>query len=432
MSERGETARRQRSYLLPLLMLSGAALGFVIGGAFGKYWAYPEFGFWTELIKLFGDLFMNLLKMVVVPLIVCSMVVGIASLGDFRRIGGAFGWTVAYYVSTTLISVALGIILVSMIKPGLGVGTEVEVARQLPAQVSWYEALFDVVRGMVPSNIVKAAAEGQVLGLIIASLLFGGILTTLGERGRRIVELVDIVNDAIMRLVRLVIWLAPLGIFGLVATKIGEAGGGQAVVVELKRLVKYALTVIAGLIIHAGVILPTILFVLGGRNPLKYVAHYIEALLTAFTTASSAATLPITMRDAQQKAGLSERSSGFVLPLGATINMDGTALYEAVAVIFICQAYGVDLGFAQLLIVWLTATLAAIGAAAIPEAGLVTMVMVLTAVGAPLEGIGLLLAIDWFLDRCRTTVNVWGDTIGAQIVDRLLKRYPETGAVPEA
>ncbi|HDH97375.1 MAG TPA: cation:dicarboxylase symporter family transporter, partial [Proteobacteria bacterium] len=184
----------------------------------------------------------------------------------------------------------------------------------------------------------------------------------------------------------------------------------------------YAFTVILGLVIHAGITLPAILLVLGRRRPLEYAAHYIEALLTAFTTASSAATLPITMRDARQKAGLSERSSGFVLPLGATVNMDGTALYEAVAVIFICQAYGVQLGFAQFVIVWLTATLAAIGAAAIPEAGLVTMVMVLTAVGAPLEGIGLLLAIDWFLDRCRTTVNVWGDTIGAQIIDRLLER----------
>jgi len=402
-------------------MLSGATLGFVVGGVFGAQWEDPRFGFWVELIDLLGDVFMNLLKMVVVPLIVCSMVVGITSLGDLRKIRGTFGWTIAYYVMTTLLSVALGIFLVILIQPGVAASTQIEAARQMPESLTWYEALFDVVRGLFPQNLFEAAAKGQILGLIVASLLFGGILTLLGERGRKVIELFDIGNEAIMRLVRLVIWLAPVGIFGLVATKIGSAGGGEAVWHELQKLAKYALTVLLGLSIHAFVVLPILLSVLGRRNPLRYAGHYTEALLTAFTTASSAATLPITMRDARVKAGLSDEASGFVLPLGATVNMDGTALYEAVAVIFICQAYGIELGFAQFVIVWLTATLAAIGAAAIPEAGLVTMVMVLTAVGAPIEGIALLLSIDWFLDRCRTTVNVWGDTIGTAVIDRTLR-----------
>jgi len=403
-------------------MLTGAVCGFAFGGLFGPAWTRPEFAPVAGLVQLFGDIFMHLLKMIVVPLIICSMVVGIASLGDMRRIRGTFAMTLGYYVMTTLLSVAIGIILVLIIRPGVDVSTEIALERTLPQQLTWFDAIYNVIRGMVPANLFKAAAEGQMLGLIFASLLFGGILSTMGERGQRIVDLFDILNDAIMKLVRLVIWLAPLGIFGLVATKIGDAGGGEAIYTELKKLAMYAATVLLGLLIHGFIVLPVLLTFLGRRNPLHQVGHFSEALLTAFTTASSAASLPITIRDAGQKAGMSEESAGFVLPLGATINMDGTALYEAVAVIFICQAYGIELGFAQFLVIWLTATLAAIGAAAIPEAGLVTMVMVLTAVGAPLEGIGLLLAIDWFLDRCRTTVNVWGDTVGTAIIDRHLSQ----------
>ena len=418
--------KKTKAYLLPLLMFTGAALGLIFGGVFGQYWKSVDFGFVAALIQLCGDIFMHLLRMIVVPLIVCSMVVGVASLGDLRKIRGTFLYTISYYITTTLLSVALGILLVSLIKPGAGIDTQVALSRELPAQLTWFDALFNVIRGMVPPNLFKAAADGQVLGLIFAALLFGGILSTLGERGQRMIELFDIANEAIMKFVRLVIWLAPIGIFGLVATKIGDAGGGAVVWLELKKLVLYAFTVLLGLSIHAVIILPALLIILGRRRPIKYLSHYTEALLTAFTTASSAASLPITMRDAKQKADISEQAASFVLPMGATINMDGTALYEAVAVIFICQAYGIELSFAHLLIIWLTATLAAIGAAAIPEAGLVTMVMVLTAVGAPIEGIGMLLAIDWFLDRCRTTVNVWGDSIGTAFIDRTLKSQSDS------
>ena len=421
-----ESKGKTSPFLLPALMISGAVLGFIVGGALGPRWTDPALGFWVELIGLAGDVFMNLLKMIVIPLVITSMITGVATLGDVRQIKGTFAWTLTYYLLTTLLSVALGLTLVLLIRPGIGAGTTETLSRTLPGVVAWYSALFDVVRGLLPPNLFAAAAEGQVLGLIVASLIFGVIFSTLGQRGRALLDLVQTTSDAIFRFVRAVIWLAPLGIFGLVAVKIGEAGGGQAVALELKRLAWYAATVLLGLFIHATIVLPTLLALLARRNPLKHAGHFAEALLTAFTTASSAATLPITMRDARTNARLSDRASGFVLPLGATVNMDGTALYEAVAVVFICQAYGVELGFAQVVIIWLTATLAAIGAAAIPEAGLVTMVMVLTAVGAPIEGIGLLLAIDWFLDRCRTTVNVWGDSIGAAIIDRLLGKQTES------
>jgi len=217
-----------------------------------------------------------------------------------------------------------------------------------------------------------------------------------------------------MKLVHWLMWFAPIGVFALIAARLGAAGGGEAFLAQLAGLVRYALAVVSGLLVHA-TLLSLLLAAVARRQVFVYLKHLATALITAFSTASSSATLPVTM-DGVKAAGVPEPARRFVLPLGATINMDGTALYEAVAVLFIAQAIGVDLSLGQQLVVLLTATMAAIGAAGIPEAGLVTMVIVLQAVGLPLDGIGLILAIDWFLDRCRTTVNVYGDAVGAAIV----------------
>ncbi|MHC4473806.1 MAG: dicarboxylate/amino acid:cation symporter, partial [Planctomycetota bacterium] len=245
-----------------------------------------------------------------------------------------------------------------------------------------------------------------------------GILTTLGATGKPVLDFFLGANRAVMEMVRLIMWLAPPGIFGLVAGRLGAEGGGEAIWRLVEMLGAYAGTVLAGLGIHSLVILPLILRFVGKRNPLKYAVGVGRALLTAFSTASSSATLPVTIESVVRNNKVSERSSNFVLPLGATVNMDGTALYEAVAVMFIAQAYGIDLGPAEQVIIFLTATLASVGAAGIPEAGLVTMVMVLAAVNIPIGGMALILVIDWFLDRCRTTVNVWGDSVGAAVIDR--------------
>jgi Na+/H+-dicarboxylate symporter len=413
--------KTNNKFLLPGLMIVGASLGFIIGGAWGEHFSDPSWGFFWAFIGLLGELFLNVLKAIVIPLIVCSMIVGVASMGDVRKIGGTFGLAVGYYMLTTFVAVIIGLILVNAFQPGAQMVTEGFTA---PAREvgPWYEALFDVFRGMFPSNLFAEAAKGKALGLIVFSLIFGAILTTLGKKGQEFVEICNTVNNALLRLVRIIIWAAPIGVMGIVAARIGEAGGGAATWLELARLGKYFLTVLSGLSVHAFIVLPLILFFWAKRTPLKYAGHYTEALLTAFSTASSAATLPITMRDSRLKAGLSDEASGFVLPLGATINMDGTALYEAVAVIFIAQAYGIELSGVHMVLVALTATLAAVGAAAIPEAGLVTMVLVLTTVNVPIEGIGLLLSIDWLLDRFRTTVNVWGDTVGAAVVDRRISK----------
>ncbi|MCB9479428.1 MAG: dicarboxylate/amino acid:cation symporter [Deltaproteobacteria bacterium] len=416
----GETPPdRAHPFLLPALLIVGATAGFVIGGVFGGHWADPSWGFFVGLVRLVGQIFMNILKMLVVPLIVASMIAGMAAMGDAKRVGNLFGFTFGYYVLTTLAATGVGLFLVNVIAPGVGAGTAGAAVPAITAQqVQWYDAIFNLFREMFPPNIVKAAAETQVLGLIIFSITFGYILTTMGAKGRPVLEFFDSLNEALLKLVRLVVWLAPIGVMGLVADRVGKAGGGAVVWTELRHVAWYFVTVVLGLIVHGALVLPAILFFATKRSPLTHARHFLDALLMAFSTASSAATLPLTIECARDNAKISPKASGFVLPLGATINMDGTALYEAVAVIFIAQAYGIDLTLGQMLIVMFTATLAAIGAAAIPEAGLVTMVMVLTAVNVPVEGIGVILSVDWLLDRFRTTVNVWGDTIGAAVVER--------------
>jgi Na+/H+-dicarboxylate symporter len=260
-----------------------------------------------------------------------------------------------------------------------------------------------------------------LLPLIVFGILFSAALTTLGARGARVIEFFDGVNEAIMKLVTWLMYFAPVGIFGLIAARLGAAGGGDAVANEIAAVGWHVVTVLSGLAIHF-VVLLAILFLVAGRG-WGYLVNMLRALMTAFGTASSSATLPLTMECAREN-GVDERSVRFVLPLGSTVNLDGTALYEAAAVMFIAQAYGVELGFGAQAVVFVTATLAAIGAAGIPEAGLVTMVIVLNAVGLPLEGIGLLLTVDWFLDRFRTSINVWGDAVGAAVIDRLLRRAP--------
>jgi solute carrier family 1 (high affinity glutamate transporter) protein 1 len=388
------------------LILYFILLGILAGGFTGWY-----FG----VVKFLGDIFLNALKMIIVPLIIASMVTGIAQLGDVRRLGRTGMNTIIYYMVTTGISVIIGIILVNLIQPGVGVQAG---ETMLPERIKAKEAysIIDVIMGMIPSNLFKAMAEMQILPLIIFSLLFGGVLTTLKEKGKLVIDLFAGINQAIMKIVHLIMYFAPIGIFGLVASKLGSVGGGEAFFLELSKLGKYALTVLTGLLFHGLFILPVILFLVARQNPLKYIYNMVEALTTAFSTASSSATLPVTMECVEEKNKIPSKAASFVLPLGATINMDGTALYEAVAAIFIAQLYGIQLHFGEQLIIFFTATLAAIGAAGIPEAGLVTMIMVLRSVNLPIEGIGIILTIDWFLDRCRTTVNVWGDAVGAAVI----------------
>jgi len=367
-------------------------------------------------VEWMGTLFLRALKMIIVPLVMSSMIVGITGMGDIRKLG-RIGWmTVVYYTVTTGISVTIGIILVNIIRPGVGLSFG---ALDVPPNIAAKEALgfTEILLSFVSENIFESMAKMDILPIIVFSLILGGILTTLGSTGRPVIDFFTSLNEAIMKMVHLLMFFAPIGVFGLVAGRFARA---ENLVTLIGGLTKYMATVLIGLSIHGFIVLPMILWLFGRRNPLHYMLNMASALLTAFSTASSSATLPLTIECIEDKNKVSRKAAYFVLPIGATVNMDGTALYESVAAIFIAQALGIELNLTQQMLVFITATLAAIGAAGIPEAGLVTMVIVLRAVNLPLEGIGLILAVDWLLDRFRTTVNVWGDACGAGVIDNYI------------
>lgn len=459
-----EATNHGASWLLPAIIA-----GVVLGGAFGAL--APEQATGLEFL---GELFLNALKMLIVPLVVSSMISGIASLGDVRKLGKPGLYTVGLYAATTALAVFIGVIFVNVLKPGEGVAVEGsggepptrmvvrsddsflvlekdrhfytengEPVRQLVAKFKTEEeataatkegekSLFGVVakvlRMMVSENIIESASHTDILPLIFFSLLFGGVLTTMGNKGRVVLDFFDGICEAMMQIVNLIMYTAPIGIFALIAARLGHAGGGAAFYVEISKLGGYTLCVILALLFHS-FLLFGLYALLARRNPVHFLKKMFKALTTAFSTASSSATLPLTM-ECSEEAGVSPEATAFVLPLGATVNMNGTALYESVAAIFIAQAYGIQLDLQGQIVIFVTATLAAIGAAGIPEAGLVTMLIVLNAVGLPTEGIGLLLSIDWFLDRIRTAVNVWGDAVVGGIVDVMVFSKLDKTPVP--
>ncbi len=399
-----------------LSLIVGVAAGLLLNGQSGRPDAVPVFDF-------LGTTFLRALRMVIVPLIAGSIISGVAGVGASHGLGRLFSKTFAWYVSTSLLAILSGLLLVNLIQPGVVNGEAVGERLGLDAPTAEISAelsergigdLVTIIQRMIPSNPVAAAAEGQMLPLIFFCLLLGIAINSLGpELRRQQLGFWESLFAAMMKITGWVIAVAPIGIFGLMA-KITATSGFDAFV----PLAKYGLTVLGALIIHATVILPLLLRLVGRVSGLRHVRVMAPALLTAFSTRSSSATLPLTMDRIENGAGVSNRVSSFVLPLGATVNMDGTALYECVAALFIAQAYGVELGFVAQFIVVLTALLASIGAAGIPAAGLVMISIILDAVGLPLEGIALILAIDPLLDMCRTAVNVWSDSCGAVVVAR--------------
>ena len=394
-----------------VILLSLIVAG-VVGGALCGWYFGPA----MVSIAWLGDLFLNGLKMLIVPLIVAAVISGVASLGDVRKLGRLGGVTVLYFVFTTGIAVLIGLVMVNLIQPGVGLALHSDtIPEHVRAKAD--TGISDILLTMVSPNLVDSAAHMQLLPLILFAILLSAALTTIGKKGEHVIAFFDGLNEALMKIVIWLMYLAPVGIFALVAARLGKAGGGEAFFAQLSAVGWHVVTVLSGLGLHFVIL--TAILILVARRGMAYLANMLRALLTAFGTASSSATLPLTMECLRENK-VDERAIRFVVPLGATINMNGTALYEAEAALFIAQAYGIDLSFGQQAIVFLTATLAAIGAAGIPEAGLVTMVIVLSAVGLPLEGVGMLLAVDWFLDRFRTTVNVFGDAVGAAVVHRFL------------
>ena len=411
----GRSNANRRGNKLPhkhaLYVLYGIIAGVILGVFTGWYFGPAMTGFgW------FGTLFLDALKMLIVPLIFAAVISGVASLGDVRKLGRLGGVTILYFLVTTGIAVFIGLILVNVIHPGVGVTLAGGAA---PSHGLKSASATDILHTLIQPNLIQSAADGQLLPLIVFAIMLSAALSTLGDVGEHVIAFFNGVNEAMMKLVTWLMYLAPIGIFSLISNRLGVAGGGDAVWTELKAVGLYVVTVVGGLGLHFVVLILIVLFVAG--RPITYLSGLLRALLTAFGTASSSATLPLTMECAREE-GIDTRAVRFVLPLGATVNMNGTALYEACAAMFIAQAYGIHLAIGQQIIVFVTATLAAIGAAGIPEAGLVTLLIVLKSVGLPTEGVALILAVDWFLDRFRTSVNVWGDAVGAAVVHRTLPK----------
>nr|CAB3266130.1 excitatory amino acid transporter 3-like [Phallusia mammillata] len=456
---------------LLLATIASVVLGIVLGVAMRfanlskldiTYFSFP------------GTLFVRMLKMVIVPIIICSLITAVSTIPKTAasKLGGR---AVVYYFATTLISVIIGIVLVVSINPG---GRFAQNRSGSLRKAEPVDTLLDLVRNLFPTNIVAATFSQEfssrvpitskmnvstvvenpdtagnfrvnstavpeevtkwteedvavdykvalqsksginALGLIVFCLTFGLIIGQMGKPGRVLVKFFAAANEAILRMVWIIIWYGPIGIMFLIASKIMDMNNPQE---ELARFGLYMVTVIAGLIIHAFIVLPVIYFVVIRSNPFSYMLGALQAMLTALATSSSSATLPITITCAEKNNKVDSRAARFVLPIGATINMDGTALYEAVAAIFIAQSVNISLNFGQILAVSITATAASIGAAGVPQAGLVTLIIVLSAIGLPADDIQLILAIDWLLDRFRTSVNVWGDSVGAAVVAHLLR-----------
>ncbi len=387
----------------------GLCLGLVLG-VLSRMFGFEDMV--TGPLAVIGTVFLRALKMIIVPLIIASIVSSVAGIGSGSRFGKLGFKTIVYYISTSLLAILTGLMLVNLIKPGSGadLGLQQE-AVNLPVDI---DKIGDVLISIIPTNPIASMAQGDVLSVIFFSLLFGFFITRTSDGCRsRMTQLFQDFFDVMMRITRFIILFAPLGICSLIADVTAESG--LSVFLPLGR---YMLTVVLGLGFHAVVTLPLLLMVIGRVRPTALVRAVSGALMTAFSTASSAATLPLTMESVRKNAGVSKEVSGFVLPLGATVNMDGTALYECVAAMFIAQAYGIELSFFQQFIVVLTALLASIGAAAIPMAGMVMIAIILKAVGLPLEGLGLILAVDRVLDMMRTSINVWSDSCGSVIIAR--------------
>ena len=403
-------------------MVLGAALGL------GLNWAGARGTVSAETVaavaavgKEVGDLFLRLLQMLVVPLIVSSLITGVTGMGDLRTLGSIGGRAIGFYLTTSFLAIVTGIVVVNLVKPGEGAelamleeGAADGIITQAPGGIG--VVLWEQLEGLIPKNPLAAATEGDMLPVIFFSLLIGVFIGLAEHReGSKDASVVrrffSGLFDVMMQMTLFVVKFAPIGVFGF--TLYAAAGKGPA---AFKVLGWYVVTVFLALLIHATVTLPTILKTMTGRSPIAYMRSMTTALVTAFSTASSNGTLPLTMQNVED-AGVRPQVTSFVLPLGATINMDGTALYEAVAVLFIAQVYGVDLTLAQQGLVALTALLASIGAAGIPHAGMVMMVVVLNAVGLPTSAVALILAVDRILDMCRTTVNVWSDSIAAAVVN---------------
>lgn len=357
--------------------------------------------------------------MVVLPLVIASLLLGVMGVGSSKDLAQLGGKTLFYYVSTSFLAIVTGLTFVNLISPGTKVA--LDLGEMKAHEVEAPTSIFDIFLRMVPENPIgsMAAVPFDMLAVLFFIILFGIFALQVSEKDRKpIADFAHSLNEIMLKMVHGILLLAPLGVFCLVAELVSETG-----LVVFGSLGWYLFTVLLALAFHFFVIIPVIYFVIRKENPYLYMKQMLPALLTSFSSASSAATLSLTMECSQENKKVSPKVSSIVLPLGATINMDGTALYEGVAVLFIAQVLGVELSFFQEFMVLITALLASIGAAGIPHAGLAMMVVILETVGLPIEATSMILAVDRLVDMARTSVNVWSDSVGAAVIEKLSEKH---------
>ena len=409
-----------------IAIIMAAIVGGFVFNAFESTGIDPTlFGIkYLSIFDYIGTMFLNALKMIIVPLITSSIIVGVAGIGSGGNLGALGGKTLLFYASTTLAAILLGLVLINAVGPGYVDG---QPARDLLALEASTEDIAAQVEGrgvndvaevflrMVPPNVFKAAVEGQMLGIIFFAILFGYFMTRLdNEYAEPLYKFWNAVFHVMMKMTEWIMKFAPIGVFGLVAGVIAKAGYKAT-----GPLAVFAIVVLTALVLHAFVTLPLLLRFVGGVKPYQTMKACAQPMLTAFSTASSSATLPVTIEAVEENVGVSNKVSSFVLPLGATVNMNGTALYECAAAMFIAQAYGLELTFAVQFSIVVIALLTSIGVAGVPSASLVAIAIILAAIGLPIEAIGVLMVFDRILDMVRTSINVWGDCSCATIVARL-------------
>ncbi|QQE75445.1 dicarboxylate/amino acid:cation symporter [Brevibacillus composti] len=362
----------------------------------------------AEVVKPLGDLFLRLIKFIIVPLVLASLVTGVASTGDIKKLGRMGGKTIVYYLATTALAVILGLLIATVLSPGSGLELKPEAAKTEAAEAP---GIIDTLLAIVPTNPIAALVQGDMLPIIFFAIFLGIGISMVGQKAQAVQTWFEQFAEVMYKITNIVMKFAPIGVFGLVAPIVGKHG--LAVLLPLSKVI---FGVAIGCILHAAIIYSLSVKLFAKMNPLTFFKGIAPAGMIAFSTSSSSGTLPVTIQNVENNLGVSKRVSSFVLPLGATVNMDGTALYQGVCALFVAQFYGMDLSFAQHMTIVLTATLASIGTAGVPGAGLIMLTMVLTSVGLPLEGIALIAGVDRILDMFRTSVNVIGDASAAVVV----------------
>ena len=405
---------------LSIKIFIALVLSVVVGLIAGES-SLPFINWWIAPI---GTMFINLIKMMIVPVVFFSLVVGMTSLGDTKKLGRIGAKTVVLYLVTTAVAILIGFGIAGIVSPGTGLSLTSDAA----VKVKEAPGLMQVLVAMIPANPIDAMAKAQILPVIVFSLFVGiGIVHVGGERAQLLMKFFDAAAEVSYKIIGIVMQFAPIGVFALLLPVVAK--NGPAVLLPLMSVIG---CVAIGCVIHAVVVYSSLARIWGGHTPLEFFRGMSEAMMIAFTTCSSAAALPVNMKNCQEKLGVSREVSSFVLPLGATINMDGTALYMGVCSLFIANVFGVDLTMGQMLMIILTGTLASIGTAGVPGAGLIMLAMVLQTAGLPLEGLALVAGIDRVLDMFRTCLNITGDGAVTIVMDQEEKKYDSGVAGAEA